>query len=135
MIAMRSGATRLVGPAADPDDGARLVKLMAWWRFTFWAFLTLVTPGDVWADDKPPPTGAGSGQRNWSSFRGDMQLTGVARGDLPERLAVRWRYEAPEAITSSAAIVDGVVYVGCDDEHLYAIDLEEGSVKWRYHSR
>ena len=72
------------------------------------------------------------GQTDWPSFRGDAQLTGVAITTLPERLAVRWKYEAAEAVTSTAAITRGVVYVGCHDGNLYALDLTTGRLKWKY---
>jgi len=72
------------------------------------------------------------GQTDWPSFRGDAQLTGVAITTLPERLTVRWKYEAAEAVTSTAAIARGVVYVGCHDGRLYALDLTTGTLKWKY---
>jgi outer membrane protein assembly factor BamB len=37
-----------------------------------------------------------------------------------------------QGFQSSAAIVDGVVYVGCRDAHLYAIDAKTGAEKWRF---
>ena len=71
-------------------------------------------------------------QTDWPSFRGDPQLTGVAAAALPQRLTVRWKYEAAEAVTSTAAIARGVVYVGCHDGNLYALDLTTGTLKWKY---
>ena len=68
----------------------------------------------------------------WPMFRGDPQLTGVAGDALPERLRVRWSYEAAGAITSTAAIAGGVVYVGSEEQTLYALDLAAGGLKWRY---
>ena len=65
-------------------------------------------------------------------FRGDPQLTGVARCSLPEDLAVLWTFETQDPITSTAAIVDGVVYVGSMDEYFYALDLKSGKLKWKY---
>src|SRR5205085_8225460 len=35
-------------------------------------------------------------------------------------------------IEGTPAIVDGVVYVGSFDEHVYAIDLKSGTENWRY---
>ncbi len=68
----------------------------------------------------------------WPMFRGNPQLTGLARGTLPDELHVRWKYETAEPITSTAAIVDGVVYVGSDDGKLYALDLATGQPRWTY---
>ncbi|MEW6745066.1 MAG: PQQ-binding-like beta-propeller repeat protein [Planctomycetota bacterium] len=68
----------------------------------------------------------------WPMFRGNPQMTGVARSTLPEELSVLWKFEAPDAITSSAAIAGGAVYVGCCDEHLYALRLADGELEWKY---
>ena len=68
-------------------------------------------------------------------FRGDAACSGVAADPLPGRLTLRWKFEAGEPFMSSAAIVDGSVYVGCDDEHLYAIELSDGKVKWKYRTQ
>ena len=87
-------------------------------------------PGVSGAGEAP-----GASASAWPSFRGDAQLTGVAQSPLPDRLAVRWKYEASEAISSTAAIVDGVVFVGCLDDHLYALSLADGSLKWKYHAK
>ncbi len=69
---------------------------------------------------------------SWPMFRGDGQLTGVAKGELPDKPVVRWRFRAPEAIESTAAIADGVVFVGCGDGVLYALGLPDGALKWKY---
>ena len=87
--------------------------------------------GRVWgAGDAPGASGSA-----WPSFRGDAELTGVAGSPLPDELTVRWKFEAPDAISSTAAIVEGVVFVGCFDEYLYALSLADGSLKWKYHAK
>jgi outer membrane protein assembly factor BamB len=68
---------------------------------------------------------------DWPMFRGNNQLTGVADTTLPARPEVLWQFKTGENFGSSAAIVDGVVYVGCDDGFLYAINLEDGRLKWK----
>lgn len=70
--------------------------------------------------------------RDWPMFRGGSTLTGVAKSRLPEKIAVRWTLECGEAITSSAAIVDGVVYVGSEDGVLFAVDLASGKPVWQH---
>src|SRR5919108_3572572 len=69
---------------------------------------------------------------NWPQFRGNAQLTGVAATMLPDTLRLRWTYDAGESIESSAAIADGVVYVGSAEGELLAIDLETGKARWKY---
>ena len=68
----------------------------------------------------------------WHSFRGDAALTGVATSALPAELKVRWRYECPEPVASTAAIANGIAFVGCDDGNLYALNLSNGAVAWKY---
>ncbi len=46
----------------------------------------------------------------WPQFRGSPNLLGTTQATLPAQLKVQWTYEAGDAIESSAAIVDGVVY-------------------------
>jgi len=69
---------------------------------------------------------------DWTMFRGERQLRGVAGSDLPRLLAVRWTFESNEAFGSTAAIAGNTVYVGCDDGRLYALNLSDGSVRWKY---
>ena len=48
-------------------------------------------------------------------FAAMPQATGVPRGELPEKLELLWTFStAKGGFESTAAIVDGVVYVGCD---------------------
>lgn len=75
---------------------------------------------------RPPP-------RDWPMFRGDSHLSGVAGTVLPEKLVKRWSFKpSEEPIESSAAIVGGVVYIGCDDGFLYALDLATGKPRWKF---
>lgn len=72
------------------------------------------------------------GQRNWPIFRGGPEQIGVAAGTLPDKLEVLWRFQAKDGFESAVAIADSVVYAGCYDGHLYALDLKTGQVKWKY---
>ena len=69
---------------------------------------------------------------NWASFRGNSQLTGVADSELPENPQLLWTFQAGDMIESSAAVVDGTVYVGALDGTLYAIDAQTGEKKWTH---
>ncbi|PSK95986.1 outer membrane protein assembly factor BamB [Murinocardiopsis flavida] len=44
---------------------------------------------------------------------------------------VVWRRDLPAGVRSSPAVVDGALYVGCDDESLYRIDAATGDTQWR----
>ena len=68
----------------------------------------------------------------WSQFRGNPALTGISDTILPDALKLVWTLEAGESIESSAAIVDGVVYVGSQSGDLLAVSLNSGDELWRY---
>jgi outer membrane protein assembly factor BamB len=69
---------------------------------------------------------------DWLLYRGNPLQTGVAASKLPEDLDVLWKFPAKDGFEGAACIVNGVVYVGCQDEHLYAVDLKTGEKKWEY---
>ncbi|WP_322759189.1 serine/threonine-protein kinase [Frankia sp. Cr2] len=43
-----------------------------------------------------------------------------------------WAFTCRDQVYSSPAVVDGVVYIGSDDSHLYAIDARTGQLRWSY---
>ncbi|MCI4373329.1 MAG: PQQ-binding-like beta-propeller repeat protein [Thermoplasmata archaeon] len=45
-------------------------------------------------------------------------------------LKVAWRFDAPAALTSSPAVVDGRAYVGDSVGNLYAVDVLNGGLLW-----
>src|ERR1044071_2678733 len=69
---------------------------------------------------------------NWSQFRGNSSLTGVSQSNVPNSLKPLWTYEAGESIESSAAIVGTTVFVGSQKGELVALNLDNGSVYWKY---
>ena len=70
---------------------------------------------------------------SWPLFRGDAQATGVARGELPEKLELLWTFStANGGFESTAAIVDGSVYIGCTDGKLYALESADGAKRWEF---
>ena len=43
-----------------------------------------------------------------------------------------WRHEIGGAVWSAPTVVDGVVYFGSEDNHVYALDAETGALLWRF---
>jgi outer membrane protein assembly factor BamB len=68
----------------------------------------------------------------WPQFRNTPALTGVASSPVPATLRLQWTYEAGTSVDSSAAVVDGVAYVGTMAGKLLAIDTASGKLKWSY---
>lgn len=79
-----------------------------------------------------PASAATAAAGAWPLWRGDTQHAGVAAAGLPDRLEVVWKREFTEPIGSTAAIVNGVAYVGCDDGKLRALRLGDGADLWTY---
>jgi outer membrane protein assembly factor BamB len=70
---------------------------------------------------------------SWPLFRGDAQATGVARAALTEQLDLLWTFStANGGFESTAAIVDGTVYIGSTDGKLYAFNLQDGTKRWEF---
>ena len=71
-------------------------------------------------------------QANWPFIRGNPDATGVAATSIGPDLTELWTFRAKDsAFESTAAIVDGVVYVGDVDGTFYALQLNDGSVIWQ----
>jgi outer membrane protein assembly factor BamB len=77
------------------------------------------------------PTGV-AGADEWRQFRGSSRMTGVSASTPPATLKLLWSYDAGDVIDSSAAIADGVVYVGAGSGDLLALDLASGALRWKY---
>ncbi len=91
----------------------------------FLLLLTATVPADGQA-------GRAVAAGEWRQFRGSPQLSGVSSSTPPAQLKLLWTYDAGKPISSSAAIANGVVYVGGGDGDLHAIDLASGKPRWKY---
>jgi hypothetical protein len=68
----------------------------------------------------------------WPMFRQNPQRTGRSPYSGPEVPELKWSFTTGDAIWSSPAIgADGTIYVGSDDNNLYAIN-PDGSQKWSF---
>lgn len=71
----------------------------------------------------------------WPVFRGDAAGTGVAHTTLPETPSLLWKSTFDGGgFTATAAILDGVVYIGGVDGKLSALNLANGETKWQFHA-
>jgi len=69
----------------------------------------------------------------WSMIGGDLARTGAvgANTALPQGKAL-WTFDTGKPIQSSPAVVGGTVYIGSEDNHLYALDAVTGAQKWAF---
>lgn len=65
-------------------------------------------------------------------FRNDAAHSGIYSGGVPQLHRIRWSFHTGGEVVSSPAVVNGVVYVGSNDGHLYAIDAKTGAQKWLF---
>lgn len=103
------------------------------------------------AIDAAPQQAGGAPFGQWPAFHDGGPLLGVAEPIAPPPMHLRWTYRADEddAATSkptgsdsggtpsfeaSAAIVNGIVYIGDRGGALRAIDMRTGKRKWIYRS-
>ena len=69
---------------------------------------------------------------DWPVFRGDMSLRGVRRGTVSKAPKLVWTYDAETAIESTAAVVDGRLFIGTDEKGLLALGAEDGKLAWTF---
>jgi outer membrane protein assembly factor BamB len=68
-----------------------------------------------------------------SMFRGNPLHTGVYPGNgIAQALKVKWKTKTGAGVMSSAAVVNGTLYIGSNDHNLYALDAQTGVVKWKF---
>ena len=49
-----------------------------------------------------------------------------------DSVAPKWQFETDDSVQCAPAVVDGTVYVGSDDTHLYAVDAATGTRRWQF---
>lgn len=47
-------------------------------------------------------------------------------------LEIEWQYDVGGEVNSSPAVVDGTVYIGSSDRHVYALKANSGDKLWRF---
>jgi outer membrane protein assembly factor BamB len=83
------------------------------------------------AADQDPAQGPQG--HDWPTFRGNQPQTGVARTVLPGKLKLLWDHDTESSyLKSTAAIVGDTAYIGTDEGHVIALNLENGERRWTY---
>ena len=74
------------------------------------------------------------GKKSWSSFRHDLNQSGVASSELPAKLEKLWEVSLGDQILATAAIVGDFVYVPCLSGELVCLKRSNGEKVWAYKS-
>ena len=75
---------------------------------------------------------------DWPKFRHNMYNTGVNGAEAPESDELYWVFEAPMGqydffgFVSSPAVIDHIIYAGCANGYVYAIDEASGKKLWEF---
>ena len=79
-------------------------------------------------------TDAPSGDKAWK-FRSDLRNAGIYDdGGTRPVGTLLWNFTTEGAVSSSPAVVDGVVYIGSQDSNLYAFNASSGAFLWKYNT-
>jgi outer membrane protein assembly factor BamB/tRNA A-37 threonylcarbamoyl transferase component Bud32 len=90
--------------------------------------LRLTTGRAIWKYEVGVPI------RSRPAITSERIVVGTESGDvlgLDLGGAIKWRFKAKRAVTSSPTIVDEIAYLGSQDWHVYALDVVYGSTIWR----
>jgi len=69
---------------------------------------------------------------DWPTFHHDGSRTGSTTSPAPNNPVLLWQRELPNAIVSSPAVANGKIFIGCDDQKIYALDANIGEKLWNY---
>ena len=73
------------------------------------------------------PARAASTSDNWPMFNHDLAHTGYSTSKAPRTNQTLWTFTVANAVKTSPAVVDGIVYFGSDDGYVYALNAANGS--------
>jgi outer membrane protein assembly factor BamB len=69
---------------------------------------------------------------DWPMFMHDIERNSNTTSRIPTSNESLWNFSTGQTIQSSAAIVDGVVFFGSNDNNFYAVWANNGTEKWRF---
>ena len=66
----------------------------------------------------------------WTTYRGNHRFNGLAAGNWTPPFELKWKFKTNEPVKSSAVVANRIVFIGSDDAHIYAVDLDTGKLRW-----
>ncbi len=70
--------------------------------------------------------------KDWPMYGSDPAHKAVSTESAPVNMAQKWVYHTGGAVTSSAVVVQGKVYIGSDDHNWYCLDANSGTKIWNF---
>ncbi|MDD4144231.1 MAG: PQQ-binding-like beta-propeller repeat protein [Prolixibacteraceae bacterium] len=68
---------------------------------------------------------------SWPIFRGDRQLTGISRTELPDKPELLWAFQTEDNIKAAPVVEKGMVVIGSTDGIMYCLN-KEGKIQWKF---
>lgn len=97
------------------------------------ALWLLIAANCVWtASDLTAAERIATPKTGWTSFRHDVNLSGIASSGLPEKLEKLWEVSLGNQILATSAIVGEYVYVPCLSGELFCLERATGKTVWTY---
>ena len=78
------------------------------------------------------PSASAADSASWPMFHGDPAHTGYTTANGPLTNHTLWTYQTGGEVFSSPCVVNGVVYIGSNDNNVYALDASTGAKLWNY---
>jgi outer membrane protein assembly factor BamB len=104
-------------------------------HFTHPYSITINSLGDLYVVDGDEVKIFHSDIEGWPTYRHDNTHSGISGSTAPTTNATRWTFSSLGPFQySSAAVVNGVVYIGCNDGRVYALNGSTGAVIWNYNN-
>ncbi|HGE69438.1 TPA: hypothetical protein ENX78_01300 [Candidatus Poribacteria bacterium] len=70
---------------------------------------------------------------DWQMFMYDLAYKGISPDKvLKPPLKVAWKYKTGGAVNSSPVVYNNTVYIGSDDQRLYALNADKWGLKWTF---
>ncbi len=68
----------------------------------------------------------------WPMYHHDPMHTGYSTSAAPNTNEILWTHRLADWVRSSPAVYDGLVYIGSDDNKIYALNATTGQEVWNY---
>jgi outer membrane protein OmpA-like peptidoglycan-associated protein len=95
------------------------MKKLLWVALVLPLIMFLVQPVSAFLED------------NWPTYMGNQYLTGNNDGIIPQGSTILWKFTSPGRLYNPVGSNDRVFVVSTDN-HLYCLDMRNGSVLWRF---